>query len=56
MTATPPLWEFEAHPRVGGENASPSVSGSMILGSSPRRRGKQVKGLGHEIGDRLIPA
>ena len=31
----------EAHPRSRGENASPSVSGSMILGSSPLTRGKQ---------------
>ena len=45
-----------AHPRVCGENLTPSAVESAIEGSSPRVRGKPAKERGLSLAARLIPA
>ena len=45
-----------AHPRVSGENLLPVVDVKVCLGSSPRERGKLVKGKKRPHKKRLIPA
>ena len=47
------LW---AHPRVGGENSSPSWSVDFRFGSSPRGRGKRTRGNAPGSSPGLIPA
>ena len=52
-----PWWgRHWAHPRACGENPPSSTSGAMILGSSPRVRGKRARRGGHGWDRRLIPA
>ena len=45
-----------AHPRAGGENTPASAARSFCSGSSPRGRGKPLRGGVRARGDRLIPA
>ena len=45
-----------AHPRAGGENRNSSKMLSLIVGSSPRGRGKQRLDRGRADHERLIPA
>ena len=45
-----------AHPRAGGENSGAGVSVTVGAGSSPRGRGKPLRGLPNLGGERLIPA
>ena len=47
---------WRAHPRVGGENYQDEIKISLLIGSSPRGRGKQRGGGFDERGARLIPA
>ena len=46
----------QAHPRVGGENYGKDINGDSTLGSSPRGRGKHMRGSGLHGRLRLIPA
>ena len=50
------LVAHRAHPRVGGENSSSSVSTRMPKGSSPRGRGKHCSPARTGTGSGLIPA
>ena len=45
-----------AHPRACGENAPPAAEFPLLLGSSPRVRGKREDALVEVFGARLIPA
>mgnify|MGYP001726823571 CR=1 FL=1 len=45
-----------AHPRAGGENATPAAAPSQPEGSSPRGRGKRGGATGNSSLVRLIPA
>ena len=45
-----------AHPRVGGENAHAVLAAPMIVGSSPRGRGKRARSTPGNRLNRLIPA
>ena len=42
ITATPPLWELEAHPRSRGENCRLPDARRRVEGSSPLTRGKHL--------------
>ena len=45
-----------AHPRVGGENTTAAIGPCIMMGSSPRGRGKHGFGPFGLSGGRLIPA
>ena len=44
------------HPRASGEQASDRFSGSVIVGSSPRKRGTDMRQRDQRIAERFIPA
>ena len=56
LSAPKPSTACAAHPRVGGENAPPSMAIRLGWGSSPRGRGKREQRLAGRVLGGLIPA